>query len=171
MYVHITCFCGFFFSFICIISLTQNTYNGTIKWNGRVTEININNMLLSPNLKNLKLFWHLGQLNWSVDYYLHNLSLCFILKQWLNYVLFAIPICYRILYGKMLSKTGPNTQGKGGGAVRRNIILRFLAGSQSETEMDVFMELVMQPCQHLIQGTVTHYIGFAENCRKVTLLY
>ena len=52
----------------------------------------------------------------------------------------------------MLSKTGTGTQGKGGGSVRRSIILRFIASCQSEAEMDVFMELVMGPCQHLIQG-------------------
>ncbi|XP_063970096.1 small subunit processome component 20 homolog [Lytechinus pictus] len=61
-----------------------------------------------------------------------------------------LPILFRILYGKMLSKTSPGTQGKGGIAIRRSVILRFIAGSTSE-EMKVFMDLVMEPCKHLIK--------------------
>ena len=42
-------------------------------------------------------------------------------------------------------------KGKGDIATRRSVILRFIAGSSAE-EMTVFMELVMEPCKHLITG-------------------
>ncbi|XP_071791922.1 small subunit processome component 20 homolog isoform X2 [Asterias amurensis] len=72
-----------------------------------------------------------------------------------------LPILMRILYGKMMSKTGPGTQGKSGGAVRRATILRFIAGSTA-SEMGVFLDLVLEPCQPIIKGDcrtmVTSYL-------------
>ncbi|XP_071486938.1 small subunit processome component 20 homolog [Diadema antillarum] len=68
-----------------------------------------------------------------------------------------LPVLLRILYGKMLSKTGPGTQGKSGIATRRSVILRFIAGS-SAAEMKVFIDLVLEPCQHLIQDNLSEML-------------
>ena len=54
---------------------------------------------------------------------------------------------YRILYGRMLRQGGHNT-GKSGGASRRGIVLRFLAGCQGD-EMKEFIKLLTLPFQGL----------------------
>ncbi|XP_022111823.1 small subunit processome component 20 homolog [Acanthaster planci] len=72
-----------------------------------------------------------------------------------------LPILLRLLYGKMMSKTGPGTQGKSGGAVRRSTILRFIAGSSSN-ELSVFLDLVLEPCRQVLKDdcytTMTEYL-------------
>lgn len=55
-----------------------------------------------------------------------------------------VPILMRIIYAKMVAKTGMRTGGKAGGALRRRMILRFLAGSE-ENEMIVFTKMAFKP--------------------------
>ncbi|EFN80082.1 Small subunit processome component 20-like protein [Harpegnathos saltator] len=54
-----------------------------------------------------------------------------------------IPIIMRIIYAKMIMKTGMRTGGKAGGFARRKIILRFLAGTQ-ENEMITFVKMAFR---------------------------
>ncbi|XP_035727395.1 small subunit processome component 20 homolog isoform X1 [Vespa mandarinia] len=55
-----------------------------------------------------------------------------------------MPVLMRIVYAKMIMKTGMRTGGKAGGLLRRKIILRFLAGSK-EDEMIMFVEMAFKP--------------------------
>lgn len=55
-----------------------------------------------------------------------------------------IPIIMRIIYAKMIMKTGMRTGGKAGGLARRKIILRFLSGAQ-EDEMIMFVRMAFRP--------------------------
>uniref|UniRef100_A0A3B3Y953 Uncharacterized protein n=1 Tax=Poecilia mexicana TaxID=48701 RepID=A0A3B3Y953_9TELE len=52
-----------------------------------------------------------------------------------------------ILFGRMRSKAGSKFQGKASAATRSAIILRFLAGSQSE-ELGMFIDLLLEPLCH-----------------------
>ncbi|XP_040263163.1 small subunit processome component 20 homolog [Bufo bufo] len=63
-----------------------------------------------------------------------------------------MPMLMRILYGRMRSKTGSKTQGKSGAGTRMSIVLRFLAGSQSE-EIRMFLDLLYEPVKHLKDGS------------------
>lgn len=54
-----------------------------------------------------------------------------------------IPIVMRIIYAKMVAKTGMRTGGKAGGSARRKIVLRFLAGTR-EYEMLVFVRMAFR---------------------------
>ncbi|KAK2574916.1 hypothetical protein KPH14_002607 [Odynerus spinipes] len=65
-----------------------------------------------------------------------------------------IPILMRIVYAKMIMKTGMRTGGKSGGLLKRKIILRFLAGSQ-EDEMIMFVEMAFKPFHR--------YLPYSEN--------
>lgn len=56
----------------------------------------------------------------------------------------VIPIIMRILYAKIIAKTGMRTGGKGGGFARRKIILRFLGGTR-EDEMLAFVKMIFKP--------------------------
>ncbi|XP_073401122.1 small subunit processome component 20 homolog [Dendrobates tinctorius] len=62
-----------------------------------------------------------------------------------------MPVLMRILYGRMRSKTGRKTQGKSASSTRMSIVLRFLAGSQSE-EIRMFLDLLYEPVKHLKDG-------------------
>lgn len=55
-----------------------------------------------------------------------------------------VPIIMRIVYAKMIIKTGMRTGGKAGGFVRRKMILRFLAGTR-EDEMITFVKMAFRP--------------------------
>ncbi|XP_053970584.1 small subunit processome component 20 homolog [Hylaeus volcanicus] len=55
-----------------------------------------------------------------------------------------VPILMRLIYAKMVSKTGMRTGGKVGGSLKRKMILRFLAGTQ-ENEMIIFTEMAFKP--------------------------
>ncbi|KAL6428059.1 hypothetical protein ACFW04_008441 [Cataglyphis niger] len=55
-----------------------------------------------------------------------------------------IPIIMRIIYAKMIMKTGMRTGGKASGFTRRKMILRFLGGMQ-EDEMIVFIQMAFRP--------------------------
>ncbi|CAB1345772.1 unnamed protein product [Coregonus sp. 'balchen'] len=59
-----------------------------------------------------------------------------------------IPLLMRVLFGRMRSKTGSKFQGKSGAVQRSSIVLRFLAGCQSE-ELGMFIDLLLEPvCHH-----------------------
>ncbi|MEQ2271894.1 hypothetical protein XENORESO_010799, partial [Xenotaenia resolanae] len=62
-----------------------------------------------------------------------------------------IPLLMRILFGRLRSKAGSKFQGKASAATRSSIILRFLAGSQSE-ELGMFIDLLLEPLCHYSQG-------------------
>ncbi|XP_029678623.1 small subunit processome component 20 homolog [Formica exsecta] len=55
-----------------------------------------------------------------------------------------IPIIMRIIYAKMIMKTGMRTGGKANGFTRRKMILRFLGGTQ-EDEMIIFIQMAFRP--------------------------
>ncbi|XP_066447495.1 small subunit processome component 20 homolog [Eleutherodactylus coqui] len=63
-----------------------------------------------------------------------------------------MPVLMRILFGRMRSKTGSKTQGKSAAGTRMSIVLRFLAGSQSE-EIRMFLDLLYEPVRHLKDGS------------------
>uniref|UniRef100_A0A3Q2C7Z2 UTP20 small subunit processome component n=1 Tax=Cyprinodon variegatus TaxID=28743 RepID=A0A3Q2C7Z2_CYPVA len=52
-----------------------------------------------------------------------------------------------ILFGRLRSKAGSRFQGKTSAAARSSIVLRFLAGSQSE-ELGMFIDLLLEPLSH-----------------------
>eukprot|EP00063_Salmo_salar_P033697 XP_014008532.1 PREDICTED: small subunit processome component 20 homolog [Salmo salar] len=59
-----------------------------------------------------------------------------------------IPLLMRVLFGRMRSKTGSKFQGKSGAVQHSSIVLRFLAGCQSE-ELGMFIDLLLEPvCHH-----------------------
>ncbi|XP_011858769.1 PREDICTED: small subunit processome component 20 homolog [Vollenhovia emeryi] len=59
-----------------------------------------------------------------------------------------MPIIMRIIYAKMITKTGMRTGGKAGGLARRKLILRFLGGVQ-EDEMIVFVKMAFRPFKYV----------------------
>ncbi|XP_043964664.1 small subunit processome component 20 homolog [Gambusia affinis] len=63
-----------------------------------------------------------------------------------------IPLLMRILFGRLRSKAGSKFQGKASAATRSAIILRFLAGSQSE-ELGMFIDLLLEPLSHYSHGS------------------
>ncbi|KAI4482212.1 hypothetical protein M0804_008763 [Polistes exclamans] len=65
-----------------------------------------------------------------------------------------MPVLMRIIYAKMIMKTGMRTGGKAGGFLKRKIILRFLAGSR-EDEMIMFVEMAFKPFRR--------YLSFSTN--------
>ncbi|XP_011256579.2 small subunit processome component 20 homolog [Camponotus floridanus] len=60
-----------------------------------------------------------------------------------------MPIILRIIYAKMIMKTGMRTGGKASGSERRKMILRFLSGTQ-EDEMIVFVQMAFRPFKSYI---------------------
>ncbi|XP_076578925.1 small subunit processome component 20 homolog [Chaetodon auriga] len=62
-----------------------------------------------------------------------------------------IPLLMRVLFGRLRSKAGSKFQGKASAATRSSIILRFLAGCQSE-ELGMFIDLLLEPVCHHSQG-------------------
>ncbi|XP_064794551.1 small subunit processome component 20 homolog isoform X3 [Oncorhynchus masou masou] len=59
-----------------------------------------------------------------------------------------VPLLMRVLFGPMCSKTGSRFQGQSGAVQRSSIVLRFLAGCQSE-ELSMFIDLLLEPvCHH-----------------------
>ncbi|RWS23179.1 small subunit processome component 20-like protein, partial [Leptotrombidium deliense] len=71
-----------------------------------------------------------------------------------------MPYLMRILYGKMLSKTGPNTSGQAKSTLRRSIVFRFLAGCP-ENELNLFINLAFAAFSDVLnldlESVVDHY--------------
>ncbi|XP_045928602.1 small subunit processome component 20 homolog, partial [Micropterus dolomieu] len=63
-----------------------------------------------------------------------------------------IPLLMRILFGRLRSKAGSKFQGKASATTRSSIILRFLAGCQTE-ELGIFIDLLLEPVCHHSQGS------------------
>ncbi|KAJ0012510.1 hypothetical protein NQD34_016844 [Periophthalmus magnuspinnatus] len=63
-----------------------------------------------------------------------------------------IPLLMRLLFGRLRTKAGSKFQGKASAASRSSIILRFLAGCQSE-ELGMFIDLLLEPLSHHSQGS------------------
>ncbi|CAL1568682.1 unnamed protein product [Knipowitschia caucasica] len=63
-----------------------------------------------------------------------------------------IPLLMRILFGRLRTKAGSKFQGKASAGARSSIILRFLAGCQSE-ELGMFINLLLEPLFHHSQGS------------------
>ncbi|XP_071756588.2 small subunit processome component 20 homolog isoform X1 [Centroberyx gerrardi] len=62
-----------------------------------------------------------------------------------------IPLLMRILFGRLRSKAGSKFQGKASAASRSSIVLRFLAGCQSQ-ELGMFIDLLLEPVRLHGQG-------------------
>ncbi|XP_033340653.2 small subunit processome component 20 homolog [Megalopta genalis] len=77
-----------------------------------------------------------------------------------------IPILMRILYAKMASKTGMRTGGKGGGLLRRKLILRFLAGTQ-ENEMIIFVKMAFRPFNKYMSLEVDEKVNLDELTQNI----
>ncbi|XP_063423263.1 small subunit processome component 20 homolog isoform X1 [Mytilus trossulus] len=60
-----------------------------------------------------------------------------------------MPVLMRILYGKMLSKTGKDSSGKSKSNFRRTIVFRFIMGCQSK-EICVFLDMVFSSFQSYV---------------------
>lgn len=63
-----------------------------------------------------------------------------------------IPLLMRLLFGRLRTKAGSKFQGKASTAARSSIILRFLAGCQSE-ELGMFVDLLLEPLSSHCQGS------------------
>lgn len=63
-----------------------------------------------------------------------------------------IPLLMRLLFGRLTTKAGSKFQGKASAGSRSAIILRFLAGCQSE-ELGMFIDLLLEPLSHHCQGS------------------
>ena len=68
----------------------------------------------------------------------------------------------RILFGKMMSKSGPEARGKRRVDTCRSIVFRFLAGCSS-TEIHYFLDLAFGPFKHYHTGTGYCYIHILES--------
>lgn len=62
-----------------------------------------------------------------------------------------IPVIMKIVYSKMIAKTGMRTGGKAGPAMRRALVLRFLAGCH-EDEMLIFVKMAFRFFNPYLQG-------------------
>ena len=51
----------------------------------------------------------------------------------------------------MQTKTGKATGGRGFGHLRKNIVLRFLAGCLQE-ELAIFLDMIFKPFAHFMNG-------------------
>ncbi|XP_076171321.1 small subunit processome component 20 homolog [Ptiloglossa arizonensis] len=72
-----------------------------------------------------------------------------------------IPILMRLIYAKMVSKTGMRTGGKVGGNMKRKMILRFLAGTE-ENEMIIFTEMAFKPFKKYISLELDEKINLKQ---------
>ncbi|XP_068083874.1 small subunit processome component 20 homolog [Anabrus simplex] len=61
-----------------------------------------------------------------------------------------MPVIMRIVYSRMLTKTGARTSGKASAQLRRSLVLRFLAGCREE-EMMVFIKMAFRIYADFIQ--------------------
>ncbi|XP_012535697.1 small subunit processome component 20 homolog [Monomorium pharaonis] len=77
-----------------------------------------------------------------------------------------MPIIMRIIYAKMITKTGMRTGGKGGGLVRRKIILRFLGGAQ-EDEMIVFVKMAFRPFKSYVSLEVDEAFDLNKYAKNI----
>ncbi|CAL7939981.1 unnamed protein product [Xylocopa violacea] len=72
-----------------------------------------------------------------------------------------IPILMRIIYAKMVTKTGMRTGGKAGGTLKRKIILRFLAGTQ-EDEMIIFTKMAFKPFKRYLSIELSKEVNLKQ---------
>ncbi|XP_031840626.2 small subunit processome component 20 homolog [Nomia melanderi] len=77
-----------------------------------------------------------------------------------------IPILMRLIYSKMVSKVGLRTGGKGGGIIRRKLILRFLAGVQ-EDEMIIFVKMAFRPFKKYMPLEINEKVNLKELTRNI----
>ncbi|KOC63433.1 Small subunit processome component 20 like protein [Habropoda laboriosa] len=77
-----------------------------------------------------------------------------------------IPILMRIIYAKMVTKIGMRTGGKAGGAVRRKMILRFLAGTQ-EDEMIIFTKMAFKPFKRFMSLEMNEKVNLKQLTQKI----
>ncbi|XP_054720944.1 small subunit processome component 20 homolog [Uloborus diversus] len=76
----------------------------------------------------------------------------------------VLAVLMRILYGKMLHKTGNNTTGKSQANTRRSLVLRFLAGCKAE-ELIMFFDLVFLPFKELLkESTLVSVKNIRQSC-------
>nr|CAD7579402.1 unnamed protein product [Timema californicum] len=75
----------------------------------------------------------------------------------------------RILFSKMSAKTGPRTGGKAGGALRRSLVLKFLAGCEQD-EMMMFVQMLFDKYSRNMQdepASMVHAIHSSLDLAKV----
>ncbi|KZC04815.1 Small subunit processome component 20 like protein, partial [Dufourea novaeangliae] len=77
-----------------------------------------------------------------------------------------IPILMRLLYAKMVSKVGLRTGGKGGGLLRRKMILRFLSGTQ-EDEMIIFVKMAFRPFRKYMSLELNGKVNLKELTQNI----
>ncbi|XP_031356227.1 small subunit processome component 20 homolog [Photinus pyralis] len=66
-----------------------------------------------------------------------------------------IPVVLNIVYSKMFAKTGMRTGGKSSGQLRRNLVLRFLAGCE-KSEMFSFMRMTFRFYAKLLEDDLAN---------------
>lgn len=76
-----------------------------------------------------------------------------------------IPIIMRIIYAKMIMKTGMRTGGKAGGLARRKIILRFLGGTQ-EDEMITFAKMAFRSFKSYMLLEMDEVFNLKQHAKK-----
>ncbi|XP_015925192.1 small subunit processome component 20 homolog [Parasteatoda tepidariorum] len=82
----------------------------------------------------------------------------------------VLAILMRVLYGKMLYKTGNNTVGKAQANTRRSLVLRFLAGCKAD-ELKMFFDLVFLPFkEQLNDDTLTAVKKIRESINLGTVV-
>ncbi|XP_047005132.1 small subunit processome component 20 homolog [Schistocerca americana] len=68
-----------------------------------------------------------------------------------------IPIIMRIVYSKMLTKTGSKSTGKAAAQLRRSLVLRFLAGCH-ENELMIFVQMAFKNLMDHLKDDTTEMI-------------
>ncbi|XP_023234617.1 small subunit processome component 20 homolog [Centruroides sculpturatus] len=82
----------------------------------------------------------------------------------------VLPVLMRILYGKMLCKTGNSTSGKNHAQTRRNLVLRFLAGCK-EDEIQIFIDIAFFRFKHLLNDDILTMVKNIKQMNNLMDLY
>ncbi|XP_075229923.1 small subunit processome component 20 homolog [Lycorma delicatula] len=72
-----------------------------------------------------------------------------------------MPIVMRILYSKMLNKSGVRTGSKSAGQLRRSLVLRFLAGCHTD-EIMLYLQMAFRIYTPFIKDTPTEVIKYVD---------
>ncbi|KAK3932177.1 Small subunit processome component 20-like protein [Frankliniella fusca] len=73
-----------------------------------------------------------------------------------------IPIIMRLVYSKMVAKTGMRTGGKAGPAMRRALVFRFLAGCH-EDEMLIFVKMAFRFFDPYLEGNLDQMVDSIQS--------
>nr|XP_027223917.1 small subunit processome component 20 homolog [Penaeus vannamei] len=78
-----------------------------------------------------------------------------------------MPYLMRILFGKMHSKAGTGTSGKGKILIRKGVILRYLAGAR-ESELRIFLDLAFDVLLSHIEGDALSMVERTKQTLDIT---